>query len=121
MPRIIMGRGFIARWTRMPHSTGRLSASASSHHSLSSGAFITNIAESDFRHAQAYVALYLLKSAIERANKLTGGWPEDEAIISQLEGLGMDTPSGYLYMRPDHQAYKDAVTGFSKNLPQYDF
>ena len=30
----------------------------------------------------------------------------------------MDTPSGYLYMRPDdHQAYKDAVTGFSKNLP----
>ena len=33
----------------------------------------------------------------------------------------MDTPSGYLYMRPDHQAYKDAVTGFSKNLPQYEF
>jgi len=32
------------------------------------------------------VALYLLKSAIERANKLMGGWPEDEAIISQLEG-----------------------------------
>jgi len=36
----------------MPHSTGRLSASASSHHSLSSVVFITNIAESDFRHAQ---------------------------------------------------------------------
>jgi hypothetical protein len=36
----------------MPHSIGRLSASASSHHSLSSAAFITNIAESDFRHAQ---------------------------------------------------------------------
>src|SRR5438034_8799499 len=52
MPRIIMNRGFIARWTRMPHSTGRLSASVSSHHSLSSAAFITNIAESDFRHAQ---------------------------------------------------------------------
>jgi hypothetical protein len=52
MPRIIMNRAFIARWTRMPHSTGRLSASASSHPSLSSAAFITNIAESDFRHAQ---------------------------------------------------------------------
>src|SRR5262249_61073568 len=52
MPRIIMNRAFIARWTRMPHSTGRLSASASSHHGLSSAAFITNIAESDFRHAQ---------------------------------------------------------------------
>jgi branched-chain amino acid transport system substrate-binding protein len=24
-------------------------------------------------------------------------------------------------MRPDHQAYKDAVTGFSKNLPDYEF
>jgi branched-chain amino acid transport system substrate-binding protein len=75
----------------------------------------------NFQSEGAYVALYLLKSAIERANKLTGGWPEDEAIISQLENLGMDTPSGYLYMRPDHQAYKDAVTGFSKNLPQYEF
>jgi hypothetical protein len=38
----------------MPHSIGRLSASASSHPSLSSAAFITNIAESDFRHAQAW-------------------------------------------------------------------
>jgi alkanesulfonate monooxygenase SsuD/methylene tetrahydromethanopterin reductase-like flavin-dependent oxidoreductase (luciferase family) len=37
----------------MPHSTGRLSVSASSLHSLSSAAFITNIAESDFRYAQA--------------------------------------------------------------------
>jgi hypothetical protein len=36
----------------MPHSTGRLSASASSHHSLSSAAFIINIAESDFRYTQ---------------------------------------------------------------------
>jgi branched-chain amino acid transport system substrate-binding protein len=75
----------------------------------------------NFQSEGAYSALYLLKSAIERANKLAGGWPEDEAIISQLEGLGMDTPAGYLYMRPDHQAYKDAVTGFSKNLPQYEF
>jgi branched-chain amino acid transport system substrate-binding protein len=75
----------------------------------------------NFQSEGAYSALYLLKSAIDRANKLTGGWPEEEAIISQLEGLGMDTPSGYLYMRPDHQAYKDAVTGFSKNLPQYEF
>src|SRR6266513_53707 len=75
----------------------------------------------NFQSEGAYVALYLLKSAIERANKLGGGWPDDEAIISQLEGLGMDTPSGYLYMRTHHQAYKDAVTGFSKNLPQYEF
>jgi branched-chain amino acid transport system substrate-binding protein len=75
----------------------------------------------NFESEGGYVALYLLKAAIERANKLAGGWPEDEAIISQLEGLGMDTPSGYLYMRPDHQGYKDAVIGFSKNLPEYNF
>src|SRR5882724_7322990 len=68
----------------------------------------------NFQSEGAYTALHLLRTAIERANKLTNGWPEDEAIISQLEGLGIDTPSGYLYMRPDHQAYKDAVTGFSK-------
>jgi hypothetical protein len=49
-----MNRAFIARWTRILHSTGRLSASASSLHSLSSAAFIASIAESDFRHAQAY-------------------------------------------------------------------
>ena len=76
----------------------------------------------NFQSEGAYSALYLLKSAIERANKLVGAWPDDEVIISQLENLGMDTPSGYLYIRGDnHQGYKDTVTGFSKNLPQYQF
>ena len=56
------------------------------------------------------------------ANQLTGGWPDDNAIIGQLEGMGLDTPAGYIYIRPDnHQGYKDTVTGMSKNLPQYDF
>jgi branched-chain amino acid transport system substrate-binding protein len=59
---------------------------------------------------------------VEKANLLVGGWPDDEAIISQLEGLGIDTPAGYLYIRPDnHQGYKDAVTGFSKNVAEYPF
>ena len=59
---------------------------------------------------------------IELSHGDPGGWPEDEAIISQLEGLGIDAPSGYLYIRPDnHQGYKDTVTGFSKNLPDYPF
>ncbi len=56
----------------------------------------------NFQSEGAYVALYMLKSAIERANALTGGWPEDEAIIAQLENLGMDTPSGYVYIRKDN-------------------
>jgi branched-chain amino acid transport system substrate-binding protein len=76
----------------------------------------------NFQSEGSYVTLYLLKAAIERANKLVGGWPDDEAIIGQLEGLGFDAPSGYLYIRPDnHQGYKDAVTGFSKNNPEYPF
>jgi len=76
----------------------------------------------NFEAEGAYTALYVLKTAIERANKLTGGWPDDEAIISQIEGLGVDTPAGYLYIRPDnHQGYKDTVTGFSKNMSEYPF
>src|SRR6266702_4560175 len=76
----------------------------------------------NFQSDGAYTALYMLKTAIERANKLVGGWPEDEVIISQLEGLGYNAPSGYIYIRPDnHQGYKDAVTGFTKNLAEYNF
>jgi hypothetical protein len=54
-----MNRAFIARWTRMPHIIGRLSASASSHHTLSLAAFTTNIAESDFWHAQQVSGAFL--------------------------------------------------------------
>jgi branched-chain amino acid transport system substrate-binding protein len=69
-----------------------------------------------------YTTLYLLKLAVEKANKLVGGWPDDEAIISQLEGLGWDSPAGYIQIRPDnHQGYKDAVTGFSKNVAEFPF
>ena len=51
-----------------------------------------------------------------------GGWPDDDAIIAMLEGMGMDTPAGYLYIRPDnHQGYKDTVIGMTKNDPAYDF
>ncbi len=76
----------------------------------------------NFQSEGAYVTMQLLKMAVERANRLMGGWPDDEAIISQLEGLGIAGPAGYLYIRPDnHQAYKDAITGFSKHLPNYPF
>ena len=64
----------------------------------------------------------LLKQTIEKANKLTGGWPDDEALISQLEGASISGPAGYLHIRPDnHQGYKDAMTGFSVNSPDYPF
>jgi branched-chain amino acid transport system substrate-binding protein len=36
--------------------------------------------------------------------------------------MGMDTPAGYLYIRPDnHQGYKDTVIGMTKNNPKYEF
>ena len=76
----------------------------------------------NFQSDGAYHTLYMYKHAIEKANKLVGGWPDEEAIISQLEGMYFETAAGYLYIRPDnHQGYKDAVTGFSKNVPEYQF
>ena len=44
----------------------------------------------NFQSEGAYTTLYMLKAAIEKANKLVGGWPDDDAIISQLEGMGID-------------------------------
>src|SRR6266850_2302704 len=76
----------------------------------------------NFQAEGAYTSTYALKTAIEKANKLMGGWPDDEAIISQLEGMMIAGPGGYVYIRPDnHQGYKDAITGFSKNVPEYPF
>src|SRR6184192_3681795 len=76
----------------------------------------------NFQAEGGYTATYMLKTAIDKANHLAGGWPEDDAIISVLEGLMMAAPAGYVYIRPDnHQGYKDAITGFSKNVAEYPF
>ena len=76
----------------------------------------------NFQAEGGYTAMHMLRTAIEKANKLTGSWPDDEAIIGQLEGAGYSGPGGYVYIRPDnHQGYKDAMTGFTKNYPNYPF
>jgi branched-chain amino acid transport system substrate-binding protein len=76
----------------------------------------------NFQAEGAYSGMFMLKNAIERANRLTGGWPDDEAIIGELEGLSHDGPGGYIYFRPDnHQGYKDAMTGYTKNYPNLPF
>jgi hypothetical protein len=49
-----MSREFFAHSTKMLHFPARLSTSASSHHAPSLAAFITDIAESDFRYTQAF-------------------------------------------------------------------
>src|SRR5437899_2235641 len=71
----------------------------------------------------AYTGLYLFKTAVEKANKQAGGgWPEDDAVIKQLEGLSIEGPAGLVTIRKeDHRAYKDVKVGFSKNLPDYPF
>jgi branched-chain amino acid transport system substrate-binding protein len=76
----------------------------------------------NFQSDGAYHTLYMYKLAVEKAARLVGGWPDDDAIISQLEGMYFETAAGNLFIRPDnHQGYKDAVTGFSKNVPEYPF
>ena len=70
----------------------------------------------------AYTGMHMVRIAVEMANRLVGGWPDYEAIIAMLEGLFMPSPAGYIYIRPDnHQAYKDGITGFSLNSPEYPF
>lgn len=69
----------------------------------------------------AYTAMYFIKTAIEKANRFVGGWPDADVVISVLEGLSMAAPAGYVQIRSDHRAFKDVVTGFSKNLPAYPF
>jgi len=76
----------------------------------------------NFQAEGAYTSMHAFKTAVEKANKLMGGWPDDDAIIGQLEGMMIAGPGGYVYIRPDnHQGYKDAITGFSKNTPDYPF
>lgn len=75
-----------------------------------------------FESDGGYASLYFFKGAVEKANQMAGGWPDDDMIIAQLEGMGLNSPAGYVYIRPDnHQGYKDSVTGMSKIDPKYPF
>ncbi len=71
----------------------------------------------------AYTGLYFFKTAVEKAHRQAGGgWPDDQAIVKQLEGLSIEAPAGTVTIRKeDHRAFKDVKVGFSKNLPEYPF
>src|SRR5439155_1385030 len=45
----------------------------------------------NFEAEGAYTAVHMLRMAIARANRLAGGWPDDDAIIHELEGLPWDS------------------------------
>src|SRR5258708_5746824 len=76
----------------------------------------------NFQAEGGYTATLMLKGAIEKANKVGGGWPDDDAIIAMLEGMMMAGPPGYVYIRPaNHQGYKAPVTGSRRNVADYRF
>jgi branched-chain amino acid transport system substrate-binding protein len=76
----------------------------------------------NFEAEGAYTALHMLRIAIEKANRLVGGWPDEDAVIAVLEGLSWESPGGYVHIRSDnHQGYKDAITGFLLNSADYPF
>src|SRR5436853_3380319 len=46
----------------------------------------------NFEAEGAYTAVHMLRMAIARANRLAGGWPDDDAIIYELERLSWESP-----------------------------
>src|SRR5215471_12562214 len=41
----------------------------------------------NFQADGAYHTLHLYRTAVEKANKLVGGWPSEDVVINQLEGM----------------------------------
>jgi branched-chain amino acid transport system substrate-binding protein len=69
----------------------------------------------------AYQAMYTYKNAVEKAAALVGGWPTIEEIAKAAVGLSIQTPSGHLMIREDHNGVEDVLLGFSKRVPGYSF
>ncbi|MFQ5931934.1 MAG: ABC transporter substrate-binding protein, partial [Nitrospiraceae bacterium] len=69
----------------------------------------------------AYQAIYSYKAAVEKAGALVGGWPTKEEIAKVMVGISIETPSGHLTIREDHNGIEDVLLGFSKLTPDYPF
>jgi len=69
----------------------------------------------------AYQAMYTYKNAVERAATLVGRWPTIEEIAKAAVGLSIQTPSGHLMIREDHNGIEDVLLGFSKSVPEFPF
>ena len=69
----------------------------------------------------AYQAMYTYKHAVEKAAGLVGGWPTIEEIAKAAVGLSIQTPSGHLMIREDHNGVEDVLLGFSKRVPGFPF
>ena len=77
----------------------------------------------NFQSDGAYVTLYMLKKAIEtrqQADRAAG--PTTRPSSASSKAWATTRRRAIVYIRPDnHQGYKDAVIGFSKNNPDYPF
>jgi len=73
-----------------------------------------------FRMAQA---LFALKAAYEKALAIKGSWPTKQDVANALVNLGLDTPTGYIFIGEDHQARQSAVWGITTDQihPQFKF
>jgi branched-chain amino acid transport system substrate-binding protein len=69
----------------------------------------------------AYQAFAAYKAAVEKAAALVGGWPTVEEIAVAMSGLGLETPSGFLYIDEDHNGREDVLLGFTKKVKEYPF
>ncbi len=69
----------------------------------------------------AFQAIALYKAAVEKAHALVGGWPNKDQVAQAMSGLGIETPSGYLYMDRDHNAREACLVGISKKVSGYPF
>ncbi|RLE45307.1 MAG: ABC transporter substrate-binding protein, partial [Candidatus Methanomethylicota archaeon] len=69
----------------------------------------------------AYQAFFTYKTAVEKAAALVGRWPTLEEISKAAVGLSIETPSGHLMIREDHNGIEDVLVGFTKRVSGHKF
>ncbi|MFC6993779.1 ABC transporter substrate-binding protein [Haladaptatus sp. GCM10025707] len=62
----------------------------------------------------AWTALYGYVYSVERAYNISGEYPDDDAWVKSMEGIGFDTPSGFANIpKGSHNAVESAFWGYS--------
>lgn len=62
----------------------------------------------------AWTALYAYVYSIERAYNTNGTYPDHDAWVESMEGIGFDTPSGFINVpRGSHNAVEPSFWGYS--------
>lgn len=75
------------------------------------------------RYASYHAAQAILAyaTALEKAVALLGRWPDPDDFVKVMENLVVETPSGYIYMRKDHNIMEPTtVVGVTKMVPSVE-